>query len=178
MSQLSRKFEKPFLISLLIGAFAIFAFVDLPPYISGIKASNWPNTKGVIDSLDQQFYTLGRDPAWTPKVQYHYSVNGVDYTSERISFQPPIGIPGYESGQYSEKYKVANEVKVFYDPQNPKQAYLENHPSLTIGIAHLVAYLIFVFILYLSVYPKINDEINSPKEASTSPKIEPEPQTS
>lgn len=177
MSQLSRKFEKPFLISLLVGAFAIFIFVDLPPYINGLKATSWPHTKGAIDSLDQQFYTLGRDPAWTPKVQYHYTVNGVDYTSERISFQPPIGIPGYESGEYSEKYKVENEVKVFYDPQNPKQAYLENNPSLTVGIAHLVAYLIFVFIMYLSVYPKIDEGNQSPPEISSAPKIEPEPQT-
>lgn len=178
MSQLSRKFEKPFLISLLLGAFGIFIFGDLPPYISGIKASGWSVTKGNIDSLDQQFYTLGRDPAWTPKVQYHYSVGGVDYTSERISFQPPIGIPGYESGQYSEKYKVGNEVKVFYDPQNPKQSFLENNPSLTVAIAHLVAYLIFVFILYLSIYPKIDEEIQSQEVVSSPPKAEPEPQTS
>ncbi|MDX2105330.1 MAG: DUF3592 domain-containing protein [Candidatus Melainabacteria bacterium] len=177
MSQFSRKFEKPFLISLLLGALLVFALVDLPPYIHGINALNWPQTKGTIDSFDSQFYTIGRDPAWTPKVQYHYKVNDTEFTSDRISFQPPIGIPGYESGQFSEKYKVANEVKVFYDPKNPKQACLENTPSLTIGIAHLVAYLIFVFIVYLSVYPKIDDESKSQNEVPSSPKIEPEPQT-
>lgn len=177
MSQLSRKFEKPFLISLLLGAFAVFAFVDLPPYISGINAYQWSQTKGTVDNFDQQFYTIGRDPAWTPRVQYHYKVNNVEYTSARISFQPPIGIPGFESGQFSEKYKAGNEVKVIYDPNNPKEACLENSPSLTIGIAHLVAYLIFVFIVYLSVYPKIDDESKSPNDLTSTPKIEPEPQT-
>ncbi len=178
MSQLSRKFEMPFLIFLLLGAFLIFALVDIPPYINGLNALSWIETKGKMDSFDTQFQTLGRDPAFTPKVQYHYNVGDVNYTSERISFQPPIGLPGFETGKYGEKYKVGNEVKVFYDPKNPKQSYLENQPSLTIGIAHLVAYLIFVFILYLSVYPKIADESKSAQETSNNLKIEPEPQTS
>ncbi len=177
MSQLSRKFEMPFLIFLLLGAFLIFALVDIPPYVNGINALKWTKTKGKMDNFDTQFLTLGRDPAWTPKVQYHYNVDNVDYTSERISFQPPVGLPSFETGQLGEKYKVGNEVKVFYDPKNPKQSYLENNPSLTIGIAHLVAYLIFVFILYLSVYPKIADENKSAQLATNNPKLEPEPQT-
>jgi len=175
MSQFSRKLEKPFQAILIMGAFVFFGFMDMPSYIRGLNAENWLETKGKIDSYDQQYITLGRDPAWTPKVQYHYTVNAVDYTSERISFQPPMGIPGYDTGQFSEKYKAGNEVKVFYDPNNPRQSYLENHPSLTIPIAHLVAYLIFVFILYFSVYPKIDDTANISDKTSLN--IEPEPQT-
>lgn len=177
MSQLSRKFEKPFLIFLLLGALLIFALVDLPPYIRGINALQWSEITGKIDSFDAQFVMLGRDTAWTPKLQYHYTVNGVDYTSERLSFQPPIGLPGFESGQLREKYNVGKEVKVFYDPKNPRQSTLENAPSLTIGIAHLFAYLIFVFILYFSIYPKIADEKESLLEATKLSKKEPEPQT-
>lgn len=172
MSQLSRKFEKPFLFLLLFGAFLTFALVDLPPYIKGINGIGWPSTKGKIDSIDMQYFTVGKDPAWTPKVQYSYEVKGVPYSSDRLAFQAPIGIPGWESGKYSEKYEKGKEISVFYDPKNPKEAYLENNPSLTIGIAHLLAYLIFVFILFLSLYPRIapNDDTIQSKD--------PEPQTS
>ncbi len=176
MSQLSRKFEKPFLIFLVLGALLTFALVDLPPYIKGINAMGWPSTDGKIDSIDMQYFTVGRDPAWTPKVQYHYSVDKISYSSDTLAFQAPIGLPGYESGQYGEKYKKGKEIDVFYDPKNPKDAYLENNPSLTVGIAHLLAYLIFVFIIYLSVYPKIADEKNT-KEEPNKQINSPEPQT-
>lgn len=174
MSQLSRKFEKPFLFLLLFAAFLTFALVDLPPYIKGINGMGWPSTKGKIDSIDMQYFTVGKDPAWTPRVQYSYEVNGVPYSSDRLAFQAPIGIPGYESGKYSEKYEKGNEVKVFYDSKNPREAYLENNPSLTVGIAHLLAYLIFVFILFLSFYPRIDQSQNDGPIQNK----DPEPQTS
>ncbi|MBN2146540.1 MAG: DUF3592 domain-containing protein [Anaerolineales bacterium] len=110
-------------------------------------AQNWLTTQGEI-TQSQVSQSGSYDPesgiAYVPEVKYIYQVGGKQYTGEKVT------LDGYKSfstvggaTKITRRYLVNQQVKVYYDPQDPSQAVLErrktsNMTNLVLGIVLLL----------------------------------------
>ena len=70
----------------------------------------------------------GQGGNYRPKVTYDYTVDGVAYTSDRVSYAHRGLRRSLAEQQLA---AIPDEVDVYYDPAAPEQAYLEKHtPTL------------------------------------------------
>jgi len=99
------------------------------------ESLSWPVTTGTVieskvrvgenvfssdDALDES------QPVYSADISYAYQVNGVEYTSDRISF---AGKSSYSKAEKAEvisaKYPEGSRVSVFYNPEKHQEAVLE-----------------------------------------------------
>jgi hypothetical protein len=66
----------------------------------------------------------GDGGGWTPRVTYAYSVDGEDLTGDRVAYAPS-GLKRSVAERRAAAYP--DEVLVWYDPADPRDAYLERH---------------------------------------------------
>jgi len=97
------------------------------------ESLNWSQTNGhvlssslTIDHLPKFLYH-GDDPSrwYGTQVQYEYSVGDDTYMSNRLSFQRWGVRNPKEPLKEMNKYRRHHQVKVYYDPNDPKEAVLE-----------------------------------------------------
>ncbi len=126
---------------------AVFAVVGLPFVWLARRAfarerviAAWPQTDGVItsatiktsrhrykDQNDNYYYRDG----FTPIVRYTYTVDGT--THEGTSIARSLDGLAMDEGaakKLLEKYAPRRQVRVLYDPADPKTAYLETRRSI------------------------------------------------
>lgn len=68
----------------------------------------------------------GKGGGYRPQVTYAYTVDGVDYSSDRMSHSHR-GLKHSLAEQ--ELAAIPDEVQVYYDPAAPQEAYLQTHGS-------------------------------------------------
>lgn len=103
------------------------------------QSKGWPSAIGLVTnahisenrSTDEDGYTT---TTYTPKVEYQFNVGGSYYSSNRITF-------GFDKSYNRRKkarealgsYQPNAQVRVFYNPQNPNEAVLEQKAQGSIG---------------------------------------------
>ena len=94
-------------------------------------SSEWPKARGnVIKSYVDVTTPSGEGYYnYMPKVVYVYSVDGVDYEGNRIFFLED-GRGSSWSYKKVEKYKIEQQIEVFYNPQDPSISVLEPGGSI------------------------------------------------
>lgn len=135
----------------------VFALV---PLLSGFyflyiwsSLQKWPVTKGkvkgsrlekIIGSKHGGGTGMSMSTTYKPYVRYEYEIDGRIYSSKNIKIG--IVLSGKYVQKYVDHYPVHSEVDVHYNPNKPKQAYLETGLgigvwlNLAIGITFLVLY--------------------------------------
>jgi len=99
------------------------------------QMQSFPTTRGHVTAREVvTIGSLSREGKWgqggnyRPKVTYDYSVDGVAYTSDRVSYANR-GLRRTLAEQ--QLAAIPDEVDVYYDPAAPQRAYLEKHtPTL------------------------------------------------
>jgi hypothetical protein len=131
------------LIAMIFG-FVFFAWA-LSAYGTGDAAKEWPTVQGnviqskVVSSTDYEGTT------YSPQVRYNYTVNGVGYSSTRISpFSGGSSDPNYAIGMVA-KYHIGQTVVVTYDPSHPEYSLLETDPGTDSPIFLMAGLLFIVF---------------------------------
>ena len=67
---------------------------------------------------------FGSGGGYMPYVRYAYSVDGVDFTNDKVSY----AFKGMKRSLVEERVAAwPDDVDVHYDPTNPQEAYLETH---------------------------------------------------
>jgi hypothetical protein len=119
------------------------AMVGYKQYCNGKNSENWPTTTAKVTHFSIQQKRRRLRVWYEPNIEYHYRVNGQEYTGRRISFV--ISPNGSESAaqQIGAKYPVNSTPKVFYDPTNPSSCTLETGTN-TAGILLMVSVVIFM----------------------------------
>jgi hypothetical protein len=84
----------------------------------------------------------GHGGAWTPRITYAYRVDGEELTGDRVAYAPS-GVKRSVAERRAAAYP--DEVLVWYDPANPRDAYLERH-SPRLGIVLVVCGLLVAVI--------------------------------
>lgn len=85
----------------------------------------WPTVNGtVISTKINETYTK-KKREYTPSVTYGYTVNGTQYTSNRISFAVRQYQKRSKASSIVNRYRAGSQVVVHYNPLNPAEAVLK-----------------------------------------------------
>lgn len=89
--------------------------------VNAYKSKSWPTAEGTIITSE-----VVRHSKYEPRVIYTYSVDTLDFSSEKISLTPTAQYK-YKDGaaKVTNKYPVNTKVKVYYDPNRFDFALLE-----------------------------------------------------
>jgi hypothetical protein len=120
------------LIGLVLTAWACYC------YVSADASASWAKTEGQV--VESRLHVGSGDETsetYWAIVVYEYSVDGVEYSSDRISFGLSRNSSGGEEETRSavKRYPKGSTVTVYYDPEDPASATLERQVSPT---AHYV----------------------------------------
>jgi hypothetical protein len=119
----------------------------------GKATKEWPIVEGeiisskVVEEVHRSPGSIDKSITYTPKVQFKYSVEGVNYVSNNIF----AGRGEYKSPRRSsaqnivKKYPEGKKVLVYYNPDNPSEAVLEPGTPPGIYLPFLVG-IVFLFI--------------------------------
>lgn len=109
----------------------IYTLIHLCRSIRKARAiPNWPQASGqIIESSTSGRH--GADSLWieAPKIAYRYLVDGQEYVGHSIALTE-INTPLQSDAEDKIKpYPLGRQVAVFYDPQNPKDSYLQRESN-------------------------------------------------
>lgn len=113
----------------------IFFSMTISTVNKGKESENWYETTGVITSSKLEIEEeTDYDPetdhpytyyTYTPKIEYNYTVNGVNYSGNKISFEI-VSATNYDWAQNKVNlYYKGKNVTVYYNPENPSESVLE-----------------------------------------------------
>ena len=132
---------------LACGAFAIPLIVGGLKHVRLVReSSSWVSTIGRIVRADirkdDEGYLL-------PEVEYRYTVDGTEYTSDVISFRPTraANFTTKPARSVLQRFPVGSEVVVFFDPSRPESACLERDGKGTMVLLFASAILVVVVAL-------------------------------
>jgi hypothetical protein len=165
------KMEKPFIFLLLLLCVVAIACLDIPPLVKTIRAQSWPTVQGTVVHYDVVHMELGKEPAWTPLIEYSYRVGDAPYKGTELRFQRYYGLGGYEAFSMKDKYVDNAPVIVHYNPSNPYVSVIQTTPSLWKVVYNFICCLLWAALIYFSTYPRVGPE--APVPAHLLPSEEP-----
>ena len=136
--------------ALILGAIGVVLIVLYFRNKSKSAASqSWPSVVGRVTSTDIAMQSNDDEDnlsySFLPKINFEYQVGGQVYQAHRFSFgsEPSFSSRGKAEGFLS-PYPLNAQVKVFYNPEKPSEAVLEQKmrsmtTGLIVGIILLVA---------------------------------------
>jgi len=120
-------------------------------YKSGKESLKWPATQGVILSSTVKT-DLGKsddvDPRYTAAIAYRYTVEGYEYTGERVSFSGQTFLDKSKASSLARRYGKGLHVKVYFDPKIPHISVLEPGNASGSPIISFLLVAIVTFVLF------------------------------
>lgn len=106
------------------------------------KVQNWPVTQGLI-TLCEVNHGLSSVANNQSKIRYHYLIDGREFVGKRISVGGDINGNRSVAEQRAQLYPEGTPVTIYYNPQNPKESYLElssedKHLTGLIGMSSMI----------------------------------------
>lgn len=139
------------LIGLFLSSFGLYFL-----YKEG-NIRNWPTIVGTVqDTQIADFSRSSSTPSFKPIVTYQYSVNGKDYSNNRLTVISKTYGTLIEAEAIVAKYPVQQKVVVLYNPQNPQDSILKHQSKM-------ISYFIIIFGLLISSIAIIIMRISSKK---------------
>lgn len=130
------------LLFIILGiVFLLFSFYC---YKKSKDSEKWSKTKGQISKAYMGKFTDSDSVSYKVEIEYTYTVADKVYSSKRKYYGDHLLSSFYWSTKkLVDKYKIGDTIDVYYNPQNPKDAVLEQgvHFSvLVFFIASLVCF--------------------------------------
>lgn len=143
-------FTVPFLLA---GAFIIY-LLFAGPALKNYKAQDWTPTPCTIESI-----RVAGDETYSVEIVYRYTVNGVEYRSDRYDFVN-VSTSAYED-KYEAVYRnpAGSRATCYVNPDNPAEAVFHRDFSsdMWFGLFGLPFFLAGVFGLYVSIKNALKD---------------------
>jgi len=144
-------------VMLLIGLFAFGVFLLITTIKQMRRTShrkNWVSTMGTITTSELETHGEGGNQTYLAKLEFSYLVNGASFIGRKIRSEIGKRSSVYLTlYSFLQNYPVGSQIKVFYDPSNPRLNELGNNPGATrgmlvfsiliIGLTELVGYLLY-----------------------------------
>ncbi|NNF98209.1 MAG: DUF3137 domain-containing protein [Desulfobacteraceae bacterium] len=113
---------------LFTGIGIVIALSGYSAYKTGVESRTWPTVDGVIikSEIEEQTSTTGEgankktEVKSYAKIAYEYRIDGQKFESKKISFSQTSG----NAKQVVDRYRKGTSVRVYYNPDKPKQAVL------------------------------------------------------
>jgi hypothetical protein len=137
-----------FFLTLLLAWF-IYSAIGLT---KGLSTLGWPETQGKVISCEVKRVPSSKGPSkFQPVISYSYSVNSVEYTSNRYSSTMARG-----SSQWAKevigKHPKNSSIQVYYNPNNPTESVLD--PGLQSDDFWMTIFSSFFFVVVLLAFRK------------------------
>ncbi|MEI5639966.1 MULTISPECIES: DUF3592 domain-containing protein [unclassified Pseudoalteromonas] len=113
--------NKWFFIIMLIGA-SLWSMYLVSLIIEGMETREWPEVTGTVISSKGQRIDHNKE-RYILEIEYEYAVDGKSYSSQRVSSSKKM-LTLSEKDELLKQYKPQSKVSVYYDPANPRDAYL------------------------------------------------------
>lgn len=147
------------------GIFFIVGLILVLAQIKGILKSGtskaWPTIHGKVlrsrvhisrSRSSSTNRNSGLSVSYRPDIEFVYKIDGIEYHSKRPYYGSNIGssFKYKRSKDLVDKYPVGKEVKVYYNPGNPKEAILETglHRELFLGLGMGILFSIIGYFVY------------------------------
>jgi hypothetical protein len=142
----------------------------------------WPAISGTLaqaELLEEQVHTeTGVQIRYIPVLRYNYEVDGRQFAGSRLGIAPSdIGSPE-EAAAFRYRYKPESTIRVYYDPYQPDQAFLDRslpgyiYPSVIAGAVLLIG---GIYGILAGIRRRIHLRRNPIYPAHRIPKPEPAP---
>ncbi len=135
----------------IIGALMIFMYFRQKKEAE--ESQNWASTLGRITKTymrQEVSYETG-STLYYPEIEYEYEYRGVIYTGNRIDFGGSSGNSNHnKSEELLAQYPINKTITVYYDPNNPEEAVLEQKMG-TGGKVMLIVGILFAFIALCAI---------------------------
>jgi len=116
-------------IAVATGSLPVLMFLVLLGYLirKGEQTRRWPSTLGVIEaSTVQTSQDAEGNTLYSPYVLYRYEVNGQVFHADAITIGSSVESSFRSWAERTvRRYPKGKQVKVYYSPEDPKQAVLE-----------------------------------------------------
>lgn len=138
------------IVGLICGGIFILVFLGGGGYLiyrsiqdrKKAKASlNWPSTQGrVVESRVVESRSTDSDgdtsTTYRPYIKYEYQVVGTTFTSDKLAIGPAVSTSNYrKSEEKVRRMPVGAAVTVFYNPDDPTDAVLEQRSNAGLMLA-------------------------------------------
>ncbi len=143
-----------FLIILIVFAFIVLIGLigAWNNYKNAKESESWPSTNGFVVSSRVKT-DLGKsdddEPKYTASITYKYTIEGIEYTSERVAFSSGTFLKKGKADSLVRRYPEGKEVKVYYDPEKLHDAVLERGRSSNTNFPIVIG----IFILFICLIP-------------------------
>ena len=148
------------LIVLVFGGLGLYLIIHAQrSKRKAMQSHSWPVTKGIITEAniktkeDEEYGTT-----YIPIVRYTYDVDGMGYEGKRIAFGSDMAFGIRKKAvEYLAAYPVDAEVSVYYNPEKPNEAVLQQVAQRTavgivIGIILLVVSCCFMSLMATGIF--------------------------
>lgn len=129
--------------------------VGLTSYKKTKSTENWSTTTGIVRSSGVRQYNDEGTIKYAPEVEYQYSVEGEQYTSSVIRSEIFVYFNDEnEARQFLRGYSPEDKVRVYYNPDNPKESVLHAQAAPVLHLVTVLGALFcsFALIIYYSYY--------------------------
>ena len=147
------------LIVLVFGVLGVFLIIHAQRSKRKAQLSqSWPFVKGTITQTDISVQEYDEKVRYVPFVRYTFEVNGQVYEGQRITFGSGMEFPSRQKAtEYLAAYPVDAEVSVYYNPEKPSEAVLQQVAQRTavgivIGIILLVVSCCFMSLMATGIF--------------------------
>jgi hypothetical protein len=116
------------------------------------SSQTWPSVIGTVVSSNtearQSHDSDGTHTSFYPMVMYEYEVLGHRYRSDQVNFGGKLGYGNSNTAQVVvDRYIPGNNIRVYYNPNNPGEAVLERTAGTSSRILVWVAIFIIAILL-------------------------------
>lgn len=116
------------------------------------QSRNWLHTEGVVD-LSEVFANESKSASGTPAqvqrahIVYTYKIGSNIFASDRVSFSPEAN----RAPSLVDKYPKGKKVTVYYSPDNPSSAVLEQKTASDIWLTRAVWIRLSISVIFIGV---------------------------
>jgi len=142
------------LFALLLGGLGVYLIIDAQrSRRKALQSQSWPVTKGVITQTDIRAQEHDETIRYVPIVRYMYEVDGTSFEGRQITIGSGVEFNSHQKAtEYLAKYPVETAVSVYYNPEKPSEAVLQQvaqktSVGLVIGIVLVVITLCLVCLM-------------------------------
>ena len=94
----------------------------LSSFFKGRAALSWSQATGEVTKCQIEEDSDGEGTTWKVLVGYRYSVNGQEYTGDRLAFGYSANSTQDEHVAIHKKIRGADSIRIYYDPANPAKS--------------------------------------------------------
>ena len=116
--------------------------------IMGTASSKWPSTKGTIKKCEPIRSSSNKKNSssvvYHARVVYEFTVDGKTFTGDRYSYGEPTQGSYSSADNAKRQFPQGNDIKIYYDPDDPRESVLEAGIIWSKSLGWLVVGLILV----------------------------------